>query len=170
MLAVSIHLEQPSEMLKSIPNLDDVTLYVIDLKQRGSVAAKISFPSDSICLSHNVGVSIHGDLLAVLSLLRQHIKLFSILADGSMRVLMTIGVSCHADDTLFLARTMADLPARRSPDASYGGFDSDEEFRPALVAQVIQMPVSMADILEVRRSAHSPRHPVCPLNPNPHLS
>ena len=63
--------------LSSYSRIEDITFYLLDLKD-GSVLDRLSFKTDFILLSHNGGVGLCGDLLAILSLQHQVIYLYRI--------------------------------------------------------------------------------------------
>lgn len=66
------------------------------------------FPSDYINLTHNTGVYLYKDLLAVLSLQHQQVHLLRLTDDGELMDIKTIGEFCYEDDALFLSRTSAE--------------------------------------------------------------
>jgi len=51
--------------------------FVVDLQQ-GIVTDEVQLPQDVICLSHNHGISIHGNTIAILSRLRQTIYIYEL--------------------------------------------------------------------------------------------
>ncbi|KAM8713253.1 hypothetical protein ACLKA7_013550 [Drosophila subpalustris] len=51
--------------------------FVVDLQQ-GIVTDEIQLPQDAICLSHNYGISVHGNTIAILSRLRQAIYIYEL--------------------------------------------------------------------------------------------
>ncbi|XP_062133026.1 DET1 homolog isoform X1 [Drosophila sulfurigaster albostrigata] len=56
--------------------------FVVDL-QHGIVTDEVQLPQDSICLSHNHGISMHSHTIAILSRLRQAIYIYE-LVDGRL--------------------------------------------------------------------------------------
>ena len=55
--------------------LEDYTLYIVDI-QEGRLCDKINFKTDKIFLSHNQGLYLNKDALAVLSVQHQTVHIF----------------------------------------------------------------------------------------------
>ena len=87
--------------------LEDCTLYLIDVVQ-GRLCDKRTFKTDKIFLSHNQGLYLHNNLLAVLSVQHQLIHLFQIerdpiLEEGRFVDVRSIGRFCYEDDEFILS-------------------------------------------------------------------
>ena len=87
-----------NESLFSVPILEDLTLYLVDIVS-GIVADMKMLKCDKINLQ---GLSLGNSKLAVLSLQQQTIHLFKV-ADGALMPLQEIGRFCYPDDSLMLA-------------------------------------------------------------------
>lgn len=79
--------------------LEDYSLCLIDM-HNGRVSDQIKFKSDKIFLSHNQGIYLYNNLLAVLSVQHQTIYLYEIF-DNSFLNILKIGRFCSEED-LFL--------------------------------------------------------------------
>lgn len=79
--------------------LEDYTLYLVDL-QLGKLCDARQFKVDKIFLSHNQGIYLYKDTLAVLSVQHQMIHIFQIL-DGMFVDVRKIGRFCFEDDHYF---------------------------------------------------------------------
>ncbi|XP_072380819.1 DET1 homolog [Diabrotica undecimpunctata] len=77
--------------------LEDYTLYLIDL-HLGKLCDTRKFKVDKIFLSHNQGLYLYRDTLAVLSVQHQLIHIFQIL-DGMFVDIKKIGRFCYEDDS-----------------------------------------------------------------------
>lgn len=82
--------------------LEDYTLHLIDIKN-GRLCDSRQFKTDKIYLSHNQGIYLYKDTLAVLSVQHQVIHLFKldldpILGEGQFVHTRTIGRFCFPDD------------------------------------------------------------------------
>ncbi|XP_020283573.1 DET1 homolog isoform X2 [Pseudomyrmex gracilis] len=76
--------------------LEDYSLYIVDLK-RGLLCDTKHFKVDKIYLSHNQGLYLYKNILAVLSVQHQTIHIFQIF-DGMFINVRTIGRFCMEDD------------------------------------------------------------------------
>ncbi|XP_062562273.1 DET1 homolog [Armigeres subalbatus] len=76
--------------------LEDYTLYIIDL-HNGRISDSKDFNVDKIILSHNQGVYLYNDTLAILSIQHQTVHIFSI-AEGTFILERTIGRFCCPDE------------------------------------------------------------------------
>ncbi|XP_019878959.1 DET1 homolog [Aethina tumida] len=76
--------------------LEDYTLHLIDLQQ-GKLCDTRQFKVDKIFLSHNQGLYLYKDTLAVLSIQHQMIHIYQIL-DGMFVDVRKIGRFCYEDD------------------------------------------------------------------------
>jgi len=79
--------------------LEHSTLYMVDLLS-GRVADSHSFKHDFIHFSHNQGISLYNDTLAVLSVLHQTIHIFKVTPGGLFVYERAIGRFCYPDDEL----------------------------------------------------------------------
>ncbi|XP_058454495.1 DET1 homolog [Malaya genurostris] len=77
--------------------LEDYTLYIIDL-QNGRISDSKDFKVDKIILSHNQGVYLYNDTLAILSIQHQTVYIYSI-AEGTFIMERTIGRFCCPDES-----------------------------------------------------------------------
>lgn len=87
--------------------LEDYTLYLIDLRT-GRLCDKRVFKTDKIFLSHNQGLYLHQQTLAVLSVQHQLIHLFLIqkdplLDEGRIVDVRSIGRFCYEDDEFIIS-------------------------------------------------------------------
>lgn len=90
---------------------------MIDI-QNGTVSDHISFKSDKIFLSHNQGLYLYNNTLAILSVLHQTIFLYEIF-DGTFLNVMKIGRFCSEEEK-FLYNSMygSQLPIRETTISS----------------------------------------------------
>ena len=82
--------------------LEDYSLHLVDL-QAGILCDTRTFKCDKIFLSHNQGLYLYKNILAVLSVQQQTIHIFQVTPDGSFIDVRTIGRFCYEDDALILA-------------------------------------------------------------------
>lgn len=82
--------------------LEDYTLYIVDLIN-GRISDSLEFRVDKIILSHNQGIYLYNDTLAVLSIQHQTIHIYQIL-DGTFMHVRSIGRFC-CDEESFLFNT-----------------------------------------------------------------
>jgi len=80
--------------------LEDYCLYIVEL-ETGHVCDYRSFKYDKIFLSHNQGLYLYKNTLAVLSVLQQTIHIFHVTASGEFIDVRSIGRFCYEDDGLF---------------------------------------------------------------------
>ena len=81
--------------------LEDYTIYLINL-ENGDLCDYRDFKVDKIFLSHNQGLYLYKDTLAVLSVQHQTIHIFKI-ANGKFINLRKIGRNCFEDDDFVLS-------------------------------------------------------------------
>lgn len=81
--------------------LDNYTIYLVDLK-RGAVSHYIHFKYDKICLSHNQGIYLLENTLAILSIQHQTIHIYQII-QNQFSLVRRIGRFCREDDYLTLS-------------------------------------------------------------------
>jgi de-etiolated-1 len=84
--------------------LEDYTLHIIDI-QTGRLCDRTTFKTDKIFLSHNQGLYLYKDTLAVLSVQHQTIYIFQIV-EGHFIEIRKIGRVCHDDDEILLNRIL----------------------------------------------------------------
>ncbi|XP_058059410.1 DET1 homolog [Anopheles bellator] len=85
--------------------LEDYTLYIIDL-HFGRISDSRDFRVDKIILSHNQGVYLYNNTLAILSIQHQTLYVFSI-AEGTFVKERTIGRFCSAEDDYLYTNAIA---------------------------------------------------------------
>uniref|UniRef100_A0A2M4AQA5 Putative negative regulator of histones n=1 Tax=Anopheles triannulatus TaxID=58253 RepID=A0A2M4AQA5_9DIPT len=88
----------------SVP-LEDYTLYIIDL-HFGRISDSRDFRVDKIILSHNQGVYLYNNTLAILSIQHQTLYVFSI-AEGTFIKERTIGRFCSVEDDFLYTNAVA---------------------------------------------------------------
>ncbi|XP_795871.1 DET1 homolog [Strongylocentrotus purpuratus] len=93
--------------------LEDYSLHLIDL-QMGVLCDTRTFKCDKIFLSHNQGLYLYKNILAVLSVQQQTIHIFQVTADGRFLDVRTIGRFCHEDDALAVSILRYEMPAANS--------------------------------------------------------
>ncbi|XP_059478853.1 DET1 homolog [Neocloeon triangulifer] len=81
--------------------LEDYTIYLVDI-YNGRLCDTINLKTDKICLSHNQGIYLLNDTLAVLSIQHQTIHIFK-LVDGKFQQMQKIGRFCFPGDEEQLA-------------------------------------------------------------------
>ncbi|CAM1311227.1 DET1 (predicted) [Pycnogonum litorale] len=82
--------------------LEDYSLHLVDLVD-GALCDTRQFKIDKIFLSHNQGLYLYKDTLAVLSVQHQTIHIFQVTSNGHFIDVRTIGRFCHEDDELMLS-------------------------------------------------------------------
>ncbi|XP_038073823.1 DET1 homolog [Patiria miniata] len=81
--------------------LEDYSLHLVDL-QLGVLCDSRTFKCDKVFLSHNQGLYLYKNILAVLSVQQQTIHIFQVTPDGNFIDVRTIGQFCYEDDGLVL--------------------------------------------------------------------
>ncbi|KAK6188362.1 hypothetical protein SNE40_004548 [Patella caerulea] len=81
--------------------LEDYSLHLIEL-ETGRLCDRRKFKCDKIFLSHNQGIYLYKNTLAVLSVQQQIIHIFLVTPEGSFIDIRSIGRFCFEDDELFL--------------------------------------------------------------------
>ena len=84
--------------------LENCTIYVVDI-EKGILVDKTMFKTDKIVLSHNQGIYLYRNVLAVLSIQHQTIHIFHLEADGTLVKDREIGRFCYDDDAMVLANS-----------------------------------------------------------------
>ncbi|XP_057291122.1 DET1 homolog [Hydractinia symbiolongicarpus] len=83
--------------------LEDYSIHVVDLCH-GKLHDSRAFKCDKIFLSHNQGIYLYKDLLAVLSVQHQTIHIFQVTPEGYFVDVRVIGRFCHEDDHYLVNR------------------------------------------------------------------
>ncbi|WAQ99130.1 DET1-like protein [Mya arenaria] len=96
--------------------LEDYCLHIVELES-GLVCDYRSFKYDKIFLSHNQGLYLYKNTLAVLSVLQQTIHIFHVTSRGEFIDVRSIGRFCYEDDgrsaqTQYMEKTMNSLKHR----------------------------------------------------------
>ena len=122
MLCTSFKLSSYSLVDPRCP-LQDYTLYIIYLIN-GKISDSLEFRVDKIILSHNQGLYLYNDTLAVLSIQHQTNHIYQIV-DGSIQFLRSIGRFC-CDEEAFLfnssLNTGSNNRAFREPTINISGY------------------------------------------------
>lgn len=84
--------------------LEDYTLHLIEL-ETGRRCDSRRFQCDKIFLSHNQGLYLYRDTLAVLSVQQQTIHIYQVSPDGQFVDVRTIGRYCYDDDQYLISST-----------------------------------------------------------------
>ncbi|KAG6732984.1 hypothetical protein I3842_01G204400 [Carya illinoinensis] len=87
--------------IQGIPYIEKITFHLIRLED-GFVLDEKILHNDFVNLTHNMGVFLYDDLLAIVSLRNQTIHILQIRDSGNLVDVRTIGEFCHEDDELFL--------------------------------------------------------------------
>ena len=100
--------------------LEDYTLHLVEL-ETGRLCDSRQFRCDKIFLSHNQGLYLYRDTLAVLSVQQQTIHIFQVTADGMFVDVRSIGRLCYDDDLFLLSavRQQPNASAAPAPDHPY---------------------------------------------------
>ena len=80
--------------------LEDYTLYCVDIEE-GCMTHSISFKTDKIFLSHNQGIYLYKDRLAILSVQHQTIHIYRI-DNGFFVEVVKLGRTLHDTDEYLL--------------------------------------------------------------------
>ncbi|KAL0123224.1 hypothetical protein PUN28_007674 [Cardiocondyla obscurior] len=96
--------------------LEDYSLHLVDLKG-GKLCDTRHFKVDKIYLSHNQGLYLYKDILAVLSVQHQTIHIFQIL-DGMFINVRTIGRFCMEDDAYLVTSAFPGINNRPFKDVA----------------------------------------------------
>jgi de-etiolated-1 len=93
--------------------LEDYSLHLIDLSV-GRLCDTKTFKTDKIFLSHNQGLYLYKNTLAVLSVQHQTVHIFHI-EDGSFIDIRKIGRFCYEDDEFLLSPIISQSPTSHIP-------------------------------------------------------
>ncbi|XP_064474585.1 DET1 homolog [Ornithodoros turicata] len=85
--------------------LEDYTLHLVDMTT-GMLRDKRTFKTDKIFLSHNQGLYLYRDTLAVLSVQHQTVHIFKVTREGTFVNVRTVGRFCYEDDELLVSSAM----------------------------------------------------------------
>lgn len=85
--------------------LEDYTLHMVDMVT-GMLKDKRTFKTDKIFLSHNQGLYLYRDTLAVLSVQHQTVHIFKVTREGTFVSVRTVGRFCYEDDELLVSSAM----------------------------------------------------------------
>lgn len=86
--------------------LEDYTIHIVDLRN-GCLSDSRAFKCDKVFLSHNQGLYLYRDLLAILSVQQQTIHIFQVTRDGKFIDVRSIGRFCQEDDELVLQNSVS---------------------------------------------------------------
>lgn len=100
--------------------LEDYSLHLVDMEY-GRLCDSRTFKCDKIFLSHNQGLYLYRDTLAVLSVQQQTIHIFQVTPDGKFVDVRSIGRFCYEDDELVLSGTLPET-ARHNTRNPYRPF------------------------------------------------
>ncbi|CAM6085593.1 unnamed protein product [Calypogeia fissa] len=84
-----------------VPSTEKITIFIVSLAE-GRITDQRAFRDDFIQLAHNMGVFLYDDLLAILSIRFQCIRILQIRESGRFVDVRTIGTHCREDDELVL--------------------------------------------------------------------
>ncbi len=90
--------------------LEDYSIHLVDI-QHGVLSDTKTFKTDKIFLSHNQGMYLYNNKLAILSIQHQTIHIFHV-EDGHFWEVQTIGRFCHEDDELHFSQVRQFLTVR----------------------------------------------------------
>lgn len=96
--------------------LEDYSLHLVDMVT-GTLKDKRTFKTDKIFLSHNQGLYLYRDTLAVLSVQHQTVHIFKVTKEGHFVDVRTVGRFCYEDDELLVSSAF--LAAGRSEQRPY---------------------------------------------------
>ncbi|KAJ1391261.1 Six-hairpin glycosidase superfamily [Sesbania bispinosa] len=87
--------------VQGVPSIEKITFHLLRLED-GEILDKKVFCNDFVNLTHNMGVFLYDDLLAIVSLRYQTIHILQIRDSGNLVDVRAIGEFCREDDELFL--------------------------------------------------------------------
>lgn len=108
-----IYTNNESVVPNHVSPLEDYALHLVDL-YHGKLSDSICFKTDKIFLSHNQGICLYKNTLAVLSVQHQTIHIFHI-EDGTFVAIRKIGRFCYEDDEDILRPILSQSIASHSP-------------------------------------------------------
>lgn len=92
--------------------LEDYSLHLVDM-HTGQLRDKRTFKTDKIFLSHNQGLYLYRDTLAVLSVQHQTVHIFKVTRGGTFVDVRTVGRFCYEDDELLVSSALSDASPGR---------------------------------------------------------
>ncbi|XP_002730892.1 DET1 homolog, partial [Saccoglossus kowalevskii] len=98
--------------------LEDYSLHVVDM-YLGILCDSRQLKCDKVFLSHNQGLYLYRNILAVLSVQQQTIHIFQVTAEGAFIDVRVIGRFCYEDDALILSSVRAEGNAAPQPDRPF---------------------------------------------------
>jgi de-etiolated-1 len=98
--------------------LEDYTIHIVDLCN-GCLSDSRSFKCDKIFLSHNQGLYLYRDLLAILSVQQQTVHIFQVTKEGKFIDVRSIGRFCQEDDELILTASLSAETENGHPPRPY---------------------------------------------------
>lgn len=87
--------------VQGVPSIEKITFHLLRMED-GEILDKKVFSNDFVNLTHNMGVFLYDDLLAIVSLRYQTIHILQIRDSGNLVDVRAIGEFCREDDELFL--------------------------------------------------------------------
>uniref|UniRef100_A0A8C9LHD6 DET1 partner of COP1 E3 ubiquitin ligase n=1 Tax=Piliocolobus tephrosceles TaxID=591936 RepID=A0A8C9LHD6_9PRIM len=88
--------------------LEDYSLHIIDL-HTGRLCDTRTFKCDKVVLSHNQGLYLYKNILAILSVQQQTIHVFQVTPEGTFIDVRTIGRFCYEDDLLTVSAVFPEV-------------------------------------------------------------
>ncbi|CAL8123765.1 unnamed protein product [Orchesella dallaii] len=95
--------------------LEDYSIHLVDI-QHGILSDTKTFKTDKIFLSHNQGMYLYNNKLAILSIQHQTIHIFHV-ENGQFWEVQTVGRFCHEDDELLFSQVHQFLTVRPKEEA-----------------------------------------------------
>ncbi|KAJ7564160.1 hypothetical protein O6H91_02G005500 [Diphasiastrum complanatum] len=89
------------EAVQGVPSIERTTIHIVRLAD-GAVIDERVYRDDFIHLAHNAGVFMYDDLLAILSIRYQSIRILQVRETGMFVDVHTIGTFCREDDELII--------------------------------------------------------------------
>ena len=97
--------------------LEDYTLYIVDI-QEGRLCDKTTFKTDKIFLSHNQGLYLYKNTLAVLSVQHQTIHIFQVDNEGDFIKVRDIGRNCYDNDDFLMSHVLSASSQTKLPGSN----------------------------------------------------
>nr|XP_004511489.1 light-mediated development protein DET1 isoform X3 [Cicer arietinum] len=94
--------------VQGVPSIEKITFHLLRLED-GEILDRKVFSNDFVNLTHNMGVFLYDDLLAIVSLRYQTIHILQIRDSGNLVHVRAIGEFCREDDELFLNSNAQDI-------------------------------------------------------------
>ncbi|CAK8539274.1 unnamed protein product [Lathyrus sativus] len=95
--------------VQGVPSIEKITFHLLRMED-GEILDKKIFSNDFVNLTHNMGVFLYDDLLAIVSLRYQTIHILQIRDSGNFVHVRAIGEFCREDDELFLNSNAQGMP------------------------------------------------------------